>query len=464
MTKNLLKSGKSKSLSAPNLKDQFRSFKSQLIAGVAALGLFAGTSSIPVLAQPGYQPTASNLANRATFAQDRYGLFIHWGIYSPLADGEWVMKHRLIGDPQYQKLASQFNPTQFNADAWVKMAKDAGMKYITITSKHHDGFCLWDSKVTKYDVVDATPYGKDIIKQLADACAKHGVKLGLYYSLLDWHHPDYYMRGDHGPLKFMGAKKDGDFSKYVDYMCAQLTELLTNYGPINCIWFDGEWESLEANWNFPKIYETIHKAQPGCLIGNNHHRNVRPGEDFQMFEKDLPGANSHGWVDQAASVANNLPLEMCETMNGSWGYNVKDTRFKSSKYLVQLLAKSAASNANLLLNVSPMGNGVIQQEFQDTLASMSKWLKVHGTAIYGTQGGMTRSWGGTTLTKDKVYVHLHKPEDKTIWVPMPPNFKPGKANVMHSGAIATFKVGKDGIWLDVPTNLDGRGTVVEVSK
>lgn len=434
---------------------------------VPAFALWAlAAMPLGVMAQPGYVPAPENVKNRLAFSQDRFGLFIHWGLYSQMADGEWVQYHQRIPAERYARLADNFNPTQFNAEAWVLMAKNAGMKYITITSKHHDGFCLWDSKLTSFDVVDATPYKKDIIKQMADACQKHGIKLCLYYSLLDWKHPDYYTQGDHYASKVMGAKPGGDFSKYVDNMCGQLTELLTNYGPIHTIWFDGEWESLKAPWNFDKIYSTIHKAQPGTMIGNNHHRNVRPGEDFQMFEKDLPGANSHGWVSEAAAVAN-VPLEMCETMNDSWGFKIKDGKFKSTKYLVQLLVKSGGHNANLLLNVGPMGNGVIQKEFQDTLARIGQWLQVFGPTVYGTQGGATRTWGATTLTKEKVYVHLLKPEDNAVLVPLPAGFKVKTAKVFRTGAPVKFTNTAEGLLLQVPAStdpLDAYDRVVELTK
>lgn len=367
-------------------------------------------------AQPGYQPSPENLKNRQAFQDDRFGMFIHWGLYSQLADGEWVMHNRRIHYKKYERLAPMFYPQAFNAEKWVLLAKQAGMKYITITSRHHDGFSMFDTRLNNYDIVDATPFKRDVLKELAAACQKHGMKLAFYYSLLDWHHPDYNLKGDHGKLGFMGGRHDGQFDRYVDFMCGQLKELLTNYGPVYCIWFDGEWESLQANWNFGKIYRTIHEAQPGTLIGNNHHRNVRPGEDFQMFEKDLPGANSHGWTDKAAAVAP-LPLETCETMNTSWGYKLDDSKFKTAQTLVQYLVKAAGHNSNFLLNVGPQPDGQIQQEFADTLKKMGQWLETYGPTIYGTRGGITRSWGVTTTKPGITYVHVIKPEDQHLLLP-----------------------------------------------
>lgn len=386
-----------------------------LYALISVVVLFSGS----LKAQPNYKPTVENLKMRQSFQDDKFGLFIHWGLYAQLAEGEWVQHSKRIPVNQYEKLAQTFNPTQFNAEEWVLMAKAAGQKYVTITSKHHDGFCLFDSKLTTYDVVDATPFKRDIIKELALACQKNGIKLALYYSLLDWHHPDFNLNGEHGKLGFMGASTNGQFSNYVNYMCGQLKELLTNYGPIYTIWFDGEWESKKANWEFEKIYKTIHEAQPACLVGNNHHSGVKFGEDFQMFEKDLPGVNSHGWIDEAHSVSS-LPLETCETMNGSWGYHIKDNKYKTCKNLIQYLTKAAGSNSNFLLNVGPMPNGKIQVEFADTLKKMGDWLSKFGPSIYKTRGNILRvnnSWGTATQSADgKIFLHILDRESPAILV------------------------------------------------
>src|SRR5690606_27420911 len=182
-------------------------------------------------AQETYKPSAENLKNRAWFEEARFGLFIHWGVYSVLGDGEWVMNTRKIPIRNYEKLPAFFNPTEFDAREWVQMAKDAGMKYITITSKHHDGFAMWDSKVSDYNIVRKTPYGKDILKMLADECQRQGIKLFFYHSQLDWRHPDYYPRGFTGG-EYTGREEKGNWNAYLDYMDAQLTELLTNYGEI----------------------------------------------------------------------------------------------------------------------------------------------------------------------------------------------------------------------------------------
>jgi alpha-L-fucosidase len=265
-------------------------------------------TSMPAFAQKDYQPTKENLQAREWFQDAKFGLFIHWGVYSVLGDGEWVMNQRQIPIKDYEKLPALFNPTEFNAQEWVSMAKAAGMKYITITSKHHDGFAMFDSKISDYDIVDRTPYKKDVLKLLADECRKQGIKLFFYHSQLDWHHPDYFPRGSTGG-NWTGRPESGDWKKYLSYMDTQLSELLTNYGPVAGIWFDGMWDKKDADWQLDKTYSLIHSLQPAALVGSNHHLAPFPGEDFQMFEKDLPGKNTTGFSGE--SKIGSLPLETC---------------------------------------------------------------------------------------------------------------------------------------------------------
>ncbi|HKI89891.1 MAG TPA: alpha-L-fucosidase, partial [Draconibacterium sp.] len=219
--------------------------------------------SAALFAQPGYQPAPENLKNREWFQDAKFGLFVHWGVYSILGDGEWVMNQQQIPIHQYEKLPTFFNPTQFDPAKWVSMVKKAGMKYITITSKHHDGFAMFDSKISDYDIVDRSPYGKDVLKMLKDECDKQGIKLFFYHSQLDWHSPNYYPRGGTGG-SYTGRPDKGDWDKYIDYMNTQLSELLTNYGDIGGIWFDGMWDKPNADWHLDETYALIHKLQPGA--------------------------------------------------------------------------------------------------------------------------------------------------------------------------------------------------------
>jgi len=351
-----------------------------------------------------YTPSPENLKAREWFQDAKFGLFIHWGVYSVLGDGEWVMHNRKMSIAEYEKLPPQFNPTQFDAEAWVRLAREAGMKYITITSKHHDGFAMFDSRVSDYDIVDRTPYGKDVLKMLAEACRRHDVRLFFYHSHLDWHHPDYFPRGKTG--QHSGRPDSGQWYRYLDYMDAQLRELCTNYGPIGGIWFDGWWDRPDADWRLHQTYKLIHDLQPAALIGNNHHVRPFPGEDFQMFERDLPGENTAGWNKDA--VIGDLPLETCDTINGAWGYNANDRNFKTTRQLLHYLIRAAGYNANFLLNVGPKPDGTIQPEFVERLKQMGRWLAQNGQSIYGTRGGPfpIRPWGVSTHKGDTVYVHI----------------------------------------------------------
>lgn len=301
-----------------------------------------------------YTPTAGNLAARKTFQDLKFGLFIHWGIYSELGRGEWVMNNDHISYKNYKRLAAFFNPQSFSARDWVSFAKNAGMKYITVTSRHHDGFSMFGTKESAYNIVDATPYHKDPLMELAKECAKEGIELHLYYSLLDWGRPDYA----YGSRIVNGKPVDGDWDSYITFMKKQLTELITKYPGVKGIWFDGHWERKNVDWHYDEIYGLIHKLNPSILVGNNHHLEPKPGEDFQMFEKDLPGNNLTGFSGDAK--IGELPLETCETINKSWGFDLSDNTYKSATQLIHYLVGAAGRNANFLLNIGPMPDGKIQ--------------------------------------------------------------------------------------------------------
>jgi alpha-L-fucosidase len=380
----------------------------QLITLLLGIFLCAG-----IMAQE-YTPTPENIKAREWFNAARFGLFIHWGPFSIPGSGEWVMNERGITVKNYSRLANFFNPVDFNAAQWVSIAKNAGMKYITLITRHHDGFSMWDTKYSDFSIMH-TPYRKDIVKLLADECHKQGIQLNLYYSLLDWRRDDYPHESGRTGQK-SGRKGKGDYASYLQFMKNQLTELLTNYGSIGGIWFDGHWDqtapegekdrSSRINWQYNELYSLIHTLQPQCMIGNNHHLTPFAGEDFQMFERDLPGENKSGLSFQEAS--RQLPLETCETMNGSWGFNITDTNYKSARQVIHYLVNAAGRNANLLLNVGPMPSGEIQPEFTDTLQAVGEWLSTHGETIYATTGNMVapQKWGVVT-TKNKIwYAHI----------------------------------------------------------
>ncbi len=377
-------------------------------------------------AQETYTPTPENINARKWFDSARFGMFIHWGASSVLGDGEWVMNNRNIRVDEYKRLINIFNPIAFDAKKWVNTAKDAGMQYITFITRHHDGFSNWDTKASEWKITN-TPYGKDVLKPLADECHKQGLKLFVYYSLLDWYRSDYqYETGRTG--KGTGRTKKSDWNSYINFMKAQLTELLTNYGEIAGVWFDGHWDQLnndhdkgqasKVDWNYNEIYELIHRLQPQCLIGNNHHLTPIKGEDFQMFEKDLPGANTTGFGGQSVSQ---LPLETCETINDSWGFKITDTNYKSPKQLIHYLVKATGYGANFLLNIGPMPNGEIQPEFTDHLQKVGDWLKLYGETIYGAKAGFIKpqNWGAVTQKGNKMYLHLLNVKDDKFLIKIP---------------------------------------------
>lgn len=406
--------------------------------------------------EPAYVPTPSNLAAREWFQDAKFGIFIHWGVYSLMAGAgergiaEWVMERKRIPIDKYERLPTYFNPVKFDADDWVKSFKSAGARYVTITSKHHDGFAMYDSAVSDYDIVDRTPFGRDVLKELKAACDKHGLKLFFYYSQLDWHHPDYYPRGRKGH-EYPGRPESGNWDAYIDYQNAQVKELLTNYGEIGGIWFDGWWDQklgpMRDRWRLRETYDLIHKLQPEALILNNHHLLPLPGEDFQGFERDFPGDNTMGYN---TGEIGRLPIEMCETMNGSWGFNLVDDKFKSTRTLIQTLVGAAGRNANFLLNTGPMPDGRIQPENIQTYKEIGTWMNIYGESIYGTRGGPVapRPWGVTTQKDDVVYIHVLDWKDSRLFVPFDSSVN--SATLVRTGDAVPFETVDGGLVLAIP--------------
>ena len=348
----------------------------------------------------GYTPSAEVMEARRAFQDDKFGVFIHWGIYSMLAEGECIMHEKGIPYSEYSQLAGGFYPSRFSAEEWVGSIKAAGAKYITITSRHVDG--------------------------------------------------------------------------YLDFICAQLTELLTGYGPVGCIWLDCDWDHIakpapgedvkvDFDWHYDRIYSLIHSLQPGCMIGNNHHRVSIPGEDIQIFERDVPGENAAGF-SRTSFVNRELPLETCQTMNRSWGYNITDTEFKSADELVRLLVRTAGRNANLLLNVGPQPDGRIPAASLERFEEIGEWLQTYGETIYGTRATMLKpqAWGVLTHKAGKVYVHvLDAPEDGVITLPF--GLKPRSVRQFGTEKPVAFKKAKDSFTVAVPEDADcTRDYIVEI--
>lgn len=318
----------------------------------------------------------------------RFGMFVHWGLYSTLAGewggrtdyGEWIRNNAKIAIDEYDTLVGRFNPIEFDADRLAALAASAGMRYLVITTKHHDGFCLWNTKQTNFCVTN-TPYRRDIMRAVADACRHHGIKPCWYHSIMDWHHPDYLPRRDWE--KATRSADGASFERYERYLHAEVEELLTQYGDIGVIWFDGEWESTWTRELGAALAERCRSLQPNVLINSR----VAPGQasgrdaklatvalgDFGTPEQKIPDRGLPG-----------VDWESCITMNGNWGYNRADKNFKSPATLVNMLVDTASKGGNLLLNVGPTGEGRVPAESVERLDAMGAWMKRHSDAIYGT--------------------------------------------------------------------------------
>lgn len=356
----------------------------------------------------------------AWFKQARFGMFIHWGIYSVPAGeyhgnknyAEWIQLEGNIPGSEYGKYAAQFNPTNFNAKEWVRVAKDAGMKYIVITSKHHDGFCMFDSKLTDYTVVKATPWHHDPMKDLARECKKAGITFCFYYSDPDWHNPDfpakYSQNGFHG-----NPNPDADLEKYVAYMKGQVRELLTGYGPIGIMWFDdgGSFSSSpEVRAQFPKlihaqeIVDEIHQLQPKTLVNNR----LGIPADYGTPEQSIPGRRPKN------------SFEVCMTLNDHWGYNKNDNNWKEPKVVIRNLADIASKGGNYLLNVGPTSQGILPPEAVRILGEVGQWMKVNGESIHGTIASpldAAPAWGRITQKGNALYLHVFDwPQDGKLTV------------------------------------------------
>ena len=426
------------------------------LLALAAATALAVTPPRPLAAQQGEAVPPVRQEAREWFRDAKLGLFIHWGVYSQLGRGEWVMQIEGIPVPTYEWLASTFDPVAFDAREWVDLAQAAGVRYITITARHHDGFSMFASDATRYDIVDWTAFDRDPLLELAEECRRAGIRLFFYYSQLDWHHPDYWPRGGTG--RETGRPESGDWDRYLDFMDRQLEELLTNYGPLGGIWFDGMWDKPDADWRLQRTYSLIHRLQPAALIVPNHHQLPMPGEDAQTFEQDLPGENTSGF--NTAEIGD-LPLETSLTMNGSWGFDITDTDFKSVPEIIGYLVRAAGVGANLLLNVGPRPDGTIQPEAASRLRELGAWLDTYGPSVYGTRAGPVppRSWGATTRRGDSVFVHVLDWTDPVLALP-PLGTRIRDARALADGSAVPFTQTAEGVTLTLPPPLDQPDRVV----
>lgn len=381
--------------------------RSRVVPLIAAMLLLASAS--PALAAP---PDEAD--DRLDWWREaRFGLFIHWGLYAiPAGEwngeavpgvGEWIMYHGKIAPDEYATLVPQFNPVKFDADEWCRIAADAGMKYLVITTKHHDGFCLFDSQHTGFDIM-ATPFKRDIMREISEACRKHGLRIGWYHSIWDWSHPDA-----------SGER----FDDYARVLKAQVDELLTNYGPIDIMWFDGEWIPEWTEGKGRDLYEHIRRVAPRVIINNRvgkgragmaglHNPEENVG-DFGTPEQEVPGRGIPGY-----------DWETCMTMNDTWGFKRSDDNWKSAATLVHHLIDTASKGGNYLLNVGPTAEGLIPQPSVERLQAVGAWLRVNGESIYDTTAGPfdRLAWGRCTRRGERLYLHVFDwPADGVLPVP-----------------------------------------------
>jgi alpha-L-fucosidase len=322
---------------------------------------------------------------------------------------------------EYEKFADAFNPIGYNADEWVRLAKRAGMKYIVITSKHHDGFCLWDSQVTDYDIMDATPFRRDILAELAKACKKHKIKLCFYHSIMDWHHPD--AQAPFYPNYNDTKRSNPNFSRYVEtYMKPQLAELLEKYGPLGVLWFDGEWIK---DWTEPQgkaLYAWLRELQPDLIINNRVGKGRKGMEGLNKGDDDYAGDFGTPEQQIPATGLPGVDWETCMTMNDTWGFKAYDDNWKSTEDLIRKLVDIASKGGNFLLNVGPTPEGLIPRPSVQRLEAMGEWMAVNGESIHGTTASPidTPEWGRCTAKDDKLYLHVFDwPSDGRLEVALP---------------------------------------------
>jgi alpha-L-fucosidase len=430
-----------------------------LLAGLVAIGLVQAPGAAGAEPQP---ESKQQRDQRMQWWRDaRFGMFIHWGLYAIPAGqwkgqtnhAEWIRETARIPIEEYDKFVGQFNPVKFNADQWVSIAKGAGVKYIVITSKHHDGFCLFDSKHTDYDVM-STPFKRDIMKELSEACRRQGIRMCWYHSIMDWHHPDYLPRRGWEKRSAEGA----DLDRYVTYMKNQLRELTTNYGKIGVMWFDGEWEKTWTHERGLDLYRYVRGLDPEIIVNN---RVDKGRQGMAGLTKEGTFAGDFGTPEQEIP-ATGLPgvdWETCMTMNDHWGFNKHDQHWKSNEDLIRKLADIASKGGNFLLNVGPTAEGLIPGPSVERLEAMGQWMKVNGQSIYGTAASPFKKldWGRCTqkqLPEGKTALYLHVfqwPKDGKLVVPGLGNKIVKACLLADAGQAALPVANRDGaVVVDVP--------------
>ena len=385
----------------------------------------------------------------------RFGMFIHWGPVALRGTEIGWSRGREVPSEEYDQLYQEFNPVLFDADAWVHIAKSAGMKYIILVTKHHDGFALWDSDYSDYDIM-AGPFKRDVVKELSDACKKHDMLFGTYYSILDWYHPYY-------PIELLNGEKvlkqNANITEYLPFMRGQIRELVQKYDT-RILWFDGEWEEPWTHEMGMDSYAWARELENALLI-NNRVDKGRAG--MEGFSKGAQFAGDFETPEQRVGLFNTqTPWESCITIGQQWAWKPND-QLKSAQECIQLLLHTVGGDGNLLLNVSPMLDGRLEQRQIDILEEIGDWLAVYGETVYGTRGGPVppQEWGVTTQKNDKIYVHVIKPHEESILLP---NFHQSirSATLFPDGAAVQTKSTKEALSLTLPKHTQQIDLVIEI--
>ncbi len=367
---------------------------------------FSAALAAAFLLRADYAPEKWNLEARDKFAAQRFGIFIHWGIYANYAQGEWFQHQIGMDSETYGRIKDGFFPSKFDAKEWVRVFKDAGAKYVTITSRHHDGFSLWPTKVDDGFNIAETPFKRDILGELSKACDEDGLQLNFYYSQMDWRRKDY--PAGSASRKVLGNQK-GDYASYKKFMIAQIGELIDNYHPGN-IWFDGEWDHArcekgvwkrDLDWELDDIYDFIHSKK--TLVASNNHQPIREKEDIQLFERDLPGDNSDAGFSKDQPLVHDRPVEQCDVIQHNvWGYRINERKFRTPEEVCAMICRCAAKDSNLLMNIGPDGSGRLPARAVEVMAKVGEWMRANGDAIYGTRGcGLVKNADGSETAKTK---------------------------------------------------------------
>ncbi|MBM4091345.1 MAG: alpha-L-fucosidase [Planctomycetes bacterium] len=413
---------------------------------------------------PTSEPSSEQDARMGWWREARFGMFIHWGLYAIPAGtwdtkqikgiGEWIMDHANIPVEEYEKLASQFNPVKFDAAQWVRIAKDAGMRYIVITSKHHDGFCLFDTATTGYDVVDATPYAACLLKPLSDECRKQGLKFCVYYSIMDWHHPAQYRNNprQYNPTNIHADKRQA----YIDYMKMQLKELITGCDPA-VLWFDGEWPAWWTEDDGRDMVAYLRGLNPGIIVNNRVGKGRQGMEGMSKSDRSYSGDFGTPEQQIPATGIPGVDWESCMTMNDTWGFKSYDQNWKSAETLIRNIIDIASKGGNYLLNVGPTAEGLIPEPSVDRLAAIGRWMQKNGSSIYGTQASpfSQTPWGRCTQKpleggKTRLFLHVFQwPGDRKLVIPGLKNKLLG-ASLLDGGARLEVARAGEGVAITLP--------------